>query len=998
MLATLIGKNLLARPLRYLLTGLAIVFGVAAVTAVFIFTDGLRTTFDELGGNIQAGFDISIQNDSPFGDGADVPPVPIAIADELAQIDGIASVQPRMLEFGVVPVDGDGEALIANGPNLGINWESRTPNPRLFVKEGREPTGANEFAMDIDGFDSGAFVVGDTYSILAPTGTAQMQLVGTFSFGAEEENASVGAVLLAFEEAQALDFLNDGEGYDDIAIVLDGAIEDVRAQIEVLLAAESPTLVAIDQQELIQDAQDNFGQILGIFQTILLVFAAIILLVSAFLIFNVFTITLGQRIKELGLLRSIGAFGSQITQMMLGEAFILGALATIVGMPAGWLLARLLRFGLSQLGFPGDTGLPIQPRTIIAALFVGIVVTMLAALFPSIKARQVTPMAALREGGSIDTLQADRNLPRLGIGLALGVLALVVAFAVGSWLTLLLLPIVSGVLFYVALRYLGPGGRQTAQIATLVFGLVLLTVVRVSDLDVGPTFGLLGAGALLTILGASQVSSLFATPVARILGQPPLAVIVGIIGIAMGAGAIGALVYGVVLAVDGTAGGSFLVIGAFVLGVLSYGLVRTARGAFGLTGQLARENAARNPSRTATTATALMVGLALVTGVTVIGDSIKSSVTDALGNSITADWFIQGPQNGPQGLPFSTDAAQIVDDLDEIGLVVPYRFGFSSFVSLQGAETADVAQALPTLFGAIGDRDDAPAALSQIETELGVTNLSIDDVLATDFATVQQHINADFVELDESADPATSIWIEDGVASDRNLSMGDTFPVVFLDASVVELTVTGIYEDGFVFGDRVIDNALWEQHLADDSYTFISASTTEGAEPEDARAAMTTALVADYPVLDVQDKAEVQSEAEAQINQTLATVNVLLLLSAVTAILGIAIALSLAVFERTREIGLLRAVGTTRQQTRWMVRWEGVIVAAFGGLVGVVVGVGLGILATQKMPEFLVNTTSVPIPQLLSYVIIAAITGLGAGAFPAWIAGRMNVLDAISNE
>ena len=103
-------------------------------------------------------------------------------------------------------------------------------------------------------------------------------------------------------------------------------------------------------------------------------------------------------------------------------------------------------------------------------------------------------------------------------------------------------------------------------------------------------------------------------------------------------------------------------------------------------------------------------------------------------------------------------------------------------------------------------------------------------------------------------------------------------------------------------------------------------------------------------------------------------------------------------FERTREIGLLRAVGTTRQQTRWIVRWEGVIVAAFGGLVGVIVGVGLGILATQKLPEFLVTTTSVPVPQLLLYILIAAITGLGAGAFPAWVAGRMNVLDAISNE
>lgn len=240
--------------------------------------------------------------------------------------------------------------------------------------------------------------------------------------------------------------------------------------------------------------------------------------------------------------------------------------------------------------------------------------------------------------------------------------------------------------------------------------------------------------------------------------------------------------------------------------------------------------------------------------------------------------------------------------------------------------------------------------------------------------------------------------MEDSRAEDRGLSVGDTFVAVFIDGQVTELTVAGIYTDGFVFGDQVIDFALWEQHLPADTHAFLTATTAPGVEEADARAALEEALGTDYPVLTVQDRSEFAQEAEDQINQTLAVVNVLLLLSAGIAVLGIAIALSLAVFERTREIGLLRAVGTTRMQTRWMIRWEGVIVAAFGGLVGVILGIGLGILATQKMPEFLVNTTSIPWGQLVFYIIIAAITGLGAGAFPAWIAGRMNVLDAISNE
>ena len=121
-------------------------------------------------------------------------------------------------------------------------------------------------------------------------------------------------------------------------------------------------------------------------------------------------------------------------------------------------------------------------------------------------------------------------------------------------------------------------------------------------------------------------------------------------------------------------------------------------------------------------------------------------------------------------------------------------------------------------------------------------------------------------------------------------------------------------------------------------------------------------------------------------------------LSAVIAFLGILVALALSVFERTREIGLFRAVGATTEQTRWMIRWEGGIVAAFGGLLGVVVGVGLGVLTTAKMPEFIVNQTSVPIGSLIVYLVIAAIVGLFAAVFPAWVAGRMNVLEAISTE
>ena len=135
---------------------------------------------------------------------------------------------------------------------------------------------------------------------------------------------------------------------------------------------------------MIERTQGDFGQILSIFQTVLLVFAFIIAFVSAFLIFNVFSITLGQRIRELGLLRAVGALGSQVTQLMIGEALLLGIFSTIIGFPGGLGLAWLLRTALIALGFPDNTGLPITALAIAGAIFVGVVITLLAAIFLSL--------------------------------------------------------------------------------------------------------------------------------------------------------------------------------------------------------------------------------------------------------------------------------------------------------------------------------------------------------------------------------------------------------------------------------------------------------------------------------------------------------------------------------------------------------------------------------------------------------------------------------------
>ena len=445
MLARLVWKSIVQRPLRYLLTGFAIIVGVAAVSAVFIFTDGLRTTFDELANNIESGYDIAVQPVVEFGGDFLAPSIPLDYVSRLEGIDGVASVRPRVVGFGVIAIDADGDPTIApSGPNLGVAWSGGTENQSLYLNAGRRPEAPTEFAVDVDSFDDGSYTIGDQYRLQLPAaeqaGTLYT-LTGTFTFGDPERNAIVGARLVAFDEMTAVELINQGTGYTDVTLVVEPDADIPTVLDRVASEVESDNVDVLTRDEIVERTQGEFGEILGIFRTVLLVFAIIILFVSSFLIYNVFSITLGQRIRELGLLRAVGALGSQITQLMIGEAFLLGVIATIVGIPAGMGLAWLLRAALKALGFPDDTGLPLTAWTIVWAIVTGVVVTLLAAIWPSVQARRVSPMAALRDGANLSELTAFRSR-RFAIGLGVvGIVALVYAFRWDGWAPRLLLPL-----------------------------------------------------------------------------------------------------------------------------------------------------------------------------------------------------------------------------------------------------------------------------------------------------------------------------------------------------------------------------------------------------------------------------------------------------------------------------------------------------------------------------------------------------------------------------
>ncbi len=945
-------RNFRANKWRFLLTLIAVTLGVTFTVAVFVFTDSLRSTFGDLSQDIQSGFDIAVRSEIDFGDRIEAAPVPLGLDDELAALPGVEAAQPRVAEINVVALTADGEAATASGPpNIGVNWETETDQRVLFLADGRAPIGGGEFAMDTATARADGFVVGQIYDVQTPRGVDPFELVGTFTFAAADESAQVGAKILAFETTTAVDALNNGEGYDDIVLTLEPGADP--AAVEAAVSALLPAgLETVTQEVLVEEQAAEFDEIISIFQTFLLVFAFIILLVSAFIIFNTFTILIGQRVREFGLLRALGATGLQITRSMVLEAFIVGVIATVSGIVAGYALAVFLRWLLALLDFgPKGNELPVEMRTLLFGAFVGIGITLAAAVWPALKARKVSPMAALRDDARLHSDDAPHR-PRLGAGLMVaGALAIAVGFTSGDWPPLLMLALVGALLVHLgAKRVDNRIGRFTA----LILGIAFLAVSAVADLGTGRVLVVLGAGAIVTFLGVNAISPFLARPVASTVGRWPTTVIVGLLGV------VAAVTTFVLIGAGLTnlPAGLFLLVPAALFGIASWLAVDTVPAGFRVGGRMARENASRSPERTAATAAALMIGLALVTAASVVGSSLKATFSDVLEEAVIADWFISPENNTDPSQAFSTEVADRASGLPEIEQVLSYRFSQEAF--------------------RIGGE--------------------VFDGQATDLTQVDRHIDLDYVERNDDLIGPNAVLLFDGFATDRGLDVGSMLDVEFADGSSETLTVAALYDDNSILGDRVVDLDLWDRKFTSTSDQFLSAIAADGFDEDEVRQALGTGIGVDFPQLSIQTVEEFRDSVASAVDNLLIVVNVLLGLAIVIALVGVTNTLALSVFERTRELGLMRAVGMTGRQMRRMVRFEGVIVSIFGGLLGVGLGLVLGTIAVEVIPDSFVSRLDVPIGQLAVFVAVAAVAGLFAAALPARRASKLNVLEAINHD
>ncbi|MBF6556370.1 MAG: FtsX-like permease family protein [Acidimicrobiales bacterium] len=471
-------KGLLAHKLRLALTGLAIVLGVTFISGTLVLTDTLHNTFDTLFGHIYQKVDFVVRAETAFtsngqGGGAQRKSIPESVITSVRNTPGVAGAEGNITGVPAQYVAKDGKAITTGGaPNLGLSYD---PNPQLSsltLAEGSPPTTSTEVAMDEGTAQKYGFHPGDRVKILLPGVPETFTISGLVRFGTA--NNLAGATLAAFDLPTAQVLFDQVGHYNSINILAQPGADKANVQ-RAIARGLPPGVEVVTGQTVANENTNSINQALSFFSTALLVFAFISLFVGAFTIFNTFSITVGQRTRELALLRIVGASRRQLFRSVLLEAGLLGLVASLVGLGLGVLGALGLEALLKGFGITLPSGpLIFQTRTVIACLVVGIGVTVIAAISPARRAVRIPPVAAISDHQGQATELSTRRLLVGGV------------FAV-------------------------------AGIALLAVGLTK------------PAIQLVGLGAVGIFIGIGMLAPTFARPLASVLGRP-LAGILGISG------------------------------------------------------------------------------------------------------------------------------------------------------------------------------------------------------------------------------------------------------------------------------------------------------------------------------------------------------------------------------------------------------------------------------------------------------------------------------------
>ena len=849
-------KGLAARKVRASLTAIAIVLGVAMISGTYVLTDTINSGFDTIFTQSYVNADVVISGkaafDSANGTTVEPPPLPESLLPKVQKLPGTAVAAGSVASNNVKLIGRNGKVIASGGaPTLGF---SVTPAGQIFnptkLTAGRWPHGSNEVVIDKKTASNQGFGVGDRIRVQGFGPIQRMRVVGIATF----PGVSIGGATFAiFDQATAQALFHKPGLLDAIRVKSKSGVSEAEMLSQIKPLLSSTEVVRTGTAQAKKDQHDQVSGFISFLRYALLAFAGIALFVGAFVIANTLSITIAQRTREFATLRTLGASRRQVLWSVVVEAFVIGVLGSVAGLFLGLALAKGLNWLFVQIGIDLPTGSTVfATRTIVVALLVGTVVTLVASIRPARRATRVPPIAAVREGSVIPPSRWAKYGPVTSLVILLIAIAMVSAGALGS------------------------------GIAT------------------GPRLLLLGFGVLVLFIGVSMNAPKVVRPLAAVLGAP----------------------------------------------------AETIGGAPGL---LARDNSTRNPSRTASTASALMIGLALVTFVAIFGQGIRSSFEDAVNKLFVADYALTST---------------------------------STFVPIE-------AQAGNALVGKPGVKD-VTAIRAGSARYLGSNN---------DLTAVQPNLN-ETVAMDwtrgSNAVPGelglNGFFASKNYVKDHHLSLGSRVNLQFPSGKKTTVRLKGVWDEpkgGSPFAHITISTTLFDKFTPRPQDEMVLMNTPGGVS--DANTARLNRYVAGFADAKIQTRDEFKSNFEAPINRLLNLLYALLALSVIVSLVGIINTLVLTVYERTREIGMLRAVGMTRRQVRMMIRYESIVTSLMGAALGILVGVFLAALITHALSSSGI-VFAVPWIQLVYFVLAAILVGVLAAIIPARRAARLNVLEALQYE
>ncbi len=896
---------------RFIMSIVAIALGVSFVVGSFCLREMLNNQVDQMMGS-NADHDVYVRGSQELKSSDDSSSnsismstttttynaIDTSLANTIKKVKGVSSASITTSTSGALTlVAKDGNAVATTGaPTISVGIAKGTWRSAQLT-HGHYPKSRNEIALHSFAAKQADLKVGNTTTLVYPSGPEKVKVVGVFT----TDSSQAGAIIIGLApkvEEQLYQQTSGTKGQAQYIGIYGSANrgqplnneqqQELANRINKALPANAKAK-AITGDKLRDENSKSIKEMLGFIQPLILIFAVIALFVGSFIIANTFSMIVRESMRGYALLRSIGASSAQVFSTVIIQALLLGFIGSGAGIALGWGMVKLISWGMAEMGVPLSGSVTPRTTDMLLGLIVGVVVTLIGATLPARSAALAPPIQAMNE-----TVNPEPSVvPRAIIG--------VILLAIGalSWLF--------------CWRIAVTGGNASSWQMLNSLG---------EQLGTGWTLGL---GAAFVVIGMIVAAPALVKPASAVLGWLPSLV-------------------------------------------------------FPVSGRLATRNLARQKRRTANTAAALFVGVAIVSCLGVVSSCVKTSVSGIVDDGLKSD-FIVTSTNGQ----IPDNAVNAIKQVKGIKSVSCSRMLMG--ITFDGQSVLSTFAEQPSLFA---DVFEPVTKAGNPDKALRSGQLVVGQTIADEHG---------WTVGDEITVTGKRITV-DQEATTKAQSLESSPPIKTKETTTRETMTVGAIISNSIYRSVVFMNDKQAAKLCEKQSMYTVAafvSTTTNSNTTSVRKNIIRALKSFY-VMSVMDREEYKSTMSSMVDQVLMILYALLALSIVIAIFGIVNTLALSVFERTREIGLLRAIGTSKTKICGMLAIEASLISILGTLLGLVTGVAAGVVIQKAYQADGMESLAIPWNQLGFFLLISILVGMIASLPPARRALKVPVLDAVSTE